>query len=63
MSRFQQQSARVLSALLTLLGLAVVVSTIVRGGGPLSVGVVMGIVLAIFGGARLYLSGVMHDTR
>jgi hypothetical protein len=46
-----------------LLGLAVVVSTIVRGGGPLSVGVVMGIVLAIFGAARLYLSGVMHDTR
>jgi hypothetical protein len=62
-SRLQQQSARVLSALLMLLGLAVVVSTIVRGGGPLSVGVVMGIVLAIFGAARLYLSGVMHDTR
>ena len=46
-----------------LLGLAVVVSTVARGGGPLSVGVVMGAVLTIFGAARLYLSGVMHDTR
>lgn len=62
-SRFHEQSARVLSAVLVLLGLVVVVSTVVRGGGPLSVGVVMGVVLTIFGAARLYLSGVMHDAR
>jgi len=63
MSRFHEQAARVLAAVLVLLGIAVVVSTIVRGGGPLSVGVVMGVVLATFGGARLYLSGVMSEPR
>lgn len=56
-------STRALSALLILLGAAVVVSTVARGGGPLSVGVVMGLVLAGFGAARLYLSGMLHDER
>ena len=50
-----------LSAVLVLLGIAVAVSTVARGGGPLSVGVVMGLVLTIFGAARLFLSGLMHD--
>jgi hypothetical protein len=63
MSRFHEQSIRVLSVVLVLLGIGVVVSTVVRGGGPLSVGVVMGVVLAIFGAARLYLSGVMSEPR
>ena len=52
-----------LSAVLVLLGIAVVISTVARGGGPLSVGVVMGLVLMIFGAARLYLSGVMSEPR
>ena len=63
MSRFHEQAIRVLSAVLVLLGIAVVISTVVRGGGPLSVGVVMGLVLMIFGAARLYLSGVMSEPR
>lgn len=63
MSRVHQHSTRLLAALLVVLGLAVVVSTVVRGGGPMSVGVVMGVVIAVFGAARLYLAGVMHDER
>jgi hypothetical protein len=56
-------STRVLSALVAVLGVVVLVSTIVRGGGPLSVGVLMGLALVAFGAARLYLSGVMRDDR
>lgn len=54
-------STRILGALIVVLGLAVVVSTVARGGGPLSVGFVMGIVLMAFGAARLYLSGLFND--
>jgi hypothetical protein len=62
-SRVQTHSTRVLSALLVLLGIAVFVSTIARGGGPLSIGVVMGLALVAFGAGRLYLSGMMRDDR
>jgi hypothetical protein len=63
MGRVQTHSTRFLAALLILLGVAVLVTTIVRGGGPLSVGVLMGLGLAAFGAARLYLSGLMRDSR
>ena len=63
MRQVHTHSTRVLGALIIVLGLALVVSTIARGGGPLSVGVVMGIVLMAFGAARLYLSGMFSDER
>ena len=46
---------RVLSVLLVVLGLALLVSTIVRGGGPFSVGVLFGLLLGGAGIARLWL--------
>jgi hypothetical protein len=49
-------STRLLSAVLLVLGLALIVSAIVRGGGPLAVGVVLGILLAALGAARLWLA-------
>jgi hypothetical protein len=49
-------STRALSATLLLLGLAMVVSTIARGGGPLAVGVVLGTMLALLGVGRLWLA-------
>jgi hypothetical protein len=61
--RVHHHSTRALAALICLLGLAMVVSTIVRGGGPLSVGVIMGLVFVAFGAARLYLSGILRDER
>ena len=51
-----RQSIRGLSALLVLLGVALVVSTIARGGGPLSLGVVVGVCLAAFGTGRILLT-------
>lgn len=46
---------RVLSVVLVLLGVALLVSTLARGGGPLSVGVLFGVVLGGAGVARLWL--------
>jgi hypothetical protein len=48
-------STRVLSALLVLVGIAMVVSALARGGGALAVGVVLGTLLALLGAGRLLL--------
>jgi hypothetical protein len=50
-------STRVLSGLLMLLGVAMVVSALARGGGPLALGVVLGTMLALLGAGRLWLAG------
>jgi hypothetical protein len=49
-------SSRVLSALLLVVGLAMVVSALARGGGALAVGVVFGVLLAALGAGRLWLA-------
>jgi hypothetical protein len=38
-----------------LLGIAMLVSTIARGGGPLTVGVLLGVLFVVGGGLRLYV--------
>jgi hypothetical protein len=45
----------VLSALMVLLGLAMLATTIARGGGPLATGVIFGLLFVGAGGVRLYL--------
>jgi multisubunit Na+/H+ antiporter MnhB subunit len=49
-------STRVLSGLIMLIGLAMVVSALARGGGALALGVVLGTMLALLGAARLWLA-------
>ena len=49
-------STRLLGAALLLVGVAMVASTIARGGGALAVGVLLGIMLAVVGAARLWLA-------
>jgi hypothetical protein len=48
-------STRVLSSLMVLVGLGLVVSTLVRGGGPLAVGLVVGVLFVGVGAGRLWL--------
>lgn len=50
-------STRVLSVLLFLIGVAMVVSALARGGGPLALGVVLGTLLALLGAGRFWLAG------
>ena len=56
MQRAYLASTRVLSAVLLALGVAMVVSTLVRGGGALALGVVLGTMLALIGAARLWFA-------
>ena len=49
-------STRLLSATLVLVGLAMVVSSVARGGGPLALGVILGIGLTALGAGRLWLA-------
>ena len=56
MERAYSHSTRLLGVLIALLGVAMVVSTLARGGGPLAVGLLLGLLLAGAGAARLYLS-------
>jgi hypothetical protein len=57
-------SARALSVLLILLGLALIASALARGGGVLALGVVVGACLTLAGAGRLWLlRGVRGEPR
>ena len=49
-------STLVTSALLLVIGVAMVVSALARGGGALALGVVLGTMLALLGAGRLWLA-------
>ena len=56
MSRAYLTATRILSGLLVLVGLAMVVSALARGGGALALGVVLGTMLALLGAGRFWLA-------
>ena len=56
MQRAYGASTRALSALMLVLGLAMIASALSRGGGALALGVVLGAVFALIGAGRLWLS-------
>ena len=55
--RAYRQSTRLLGVLICGIGLAMVVTTLVRGGGPLALGVVVGAAFVAIGAGRVYLAG------
>jgi hypothetical protein len=61
--RAYRHSTRLLGALIAVLGVAMVIATLVRGGGPLAVGVVVGVLFAVLGSARVYLAGGVRPRR
>ena len=63
MDRAYLASSRALSALLCVVGVALVVVTLARGGGPLALGVVVGVLFALLGAARLRLGRGIRPTR
>ena len=56
MARAYLGSSRAIAVLLILVGLAMVISTLARGAGPLALGVVLGVMFAVLGAARLWLA-------
>lgn len=55
MRRLYLGSTLALSLLMVLLGAALIVSTVVRGGGVMAIGIVVGAGLALAGAGRLWL--------
>jgi hypothetical protein len=53
-------TSRTLQALIVVIGALLVATTLARGGGPLSLGVVLGVMFMALGAARLYLSSARH---
>ena len=57
MHRAYRQSTRVFAATICGLGVAMIVTTLARGGGGLALGVVVGAAFVVLGAGRLYLAG------
>jgi hypothetical protein len=55
--RVYRHSTRVLGLAISLLGVAMVITTLARGGGPLAIGVLVGVAFALLGLGRAYLAG------
>ncbi len=54
--RIYHGSVRAFSIVFLVLGVAILITTLAAGGGPLSVGVVMGVAFAAVGAGRLWVS-------
>ncbi len=57
MERAYRNSTRVLSVLMIVLGAVMVAVAVAGGGGPLALGVILGVLLVLLGLGRLYLAG------
>jgi hypothetical protein len=54
--RIYRGSVRALSLVFLALGLAILVSTLANGGGPLSVGTLLGVAFLLLGSVRLWIA-------
>jgi hypothetical protein len=57
--RIYRGSIRAFSVVLIAIGLVLIVSTVAAGGGPVSVGILMGIAFVAVGAGRLWISSRM----
>ncbi len=53
--QLHSSSTRVMSVVMILIGIALVVRTLVAGGGAIATGIVLGVLFMLAGLARLYL--------
>lgn len=56
MQRAYRESTRAVGAIICLLGVAMVIITLARGGGPLSIGVIVGVAFAVLGALRVVIA-------
>jgi hypothetical protein len=52
-----RHTTRVMSTVMVVLGIAMIVSTLVNGGGALAVGILLGVLFVAAGLGRLYVLG------
>ena len=63
MDRARRNTTIVLNSVLALLGLTLIVLTISRGGGPLTLGILVGLAFTVLGCARVYLAAGPRSPR
>jgi len=51
-----RKATRVSSIALIVVGIAILVSTVARGGGPLATGILLGVLFCLAGAGRLYVA-------
>jgi hypothetical protein len=54
--RGYREATRAVGAIICVLGIAMVVVTLARGGGPLALGVIVGVAFAILGALRVVIA-------
>ncbi len=54
-SQFHSTSTRLMSLIMIVIGLALLVRTLLAGGGALASGILLGLLFVVAGAARLYL--------
>jgi hypothetical protein len=59
--RIYRGSVRALSVTFLVIGLAILVATLAAGGGPLSVGTLLGVAFVAVGAGRLWVSARMSS--
>jgi len=57
------RSVQLLSLAFLALGVLILISTLAHGGGPLSLGVLLGLAFLAVGAARLWLTGIFRGWR
>jgi hypothetical protein len=50
-----RSATRAMSVVMVVLGVAILISTIARGGGPLAIGILLGVMFVAAGAGRLYV--------
>jgi multisubunit Na+/H+ antiporter MnhB subunit len=56
-------ATRALSAAMVVLGVAIIVRTLVAGGGALAVGLILGVLFVVAGAGRLWVAGLGRGDR
>jgi hypothetical protein len=54
--RAYRESTRAVGAIICVLGIVMVVVTLARGGGPLALGVIVGVAFAVLGALRVIIA-------
>jgi len=56
MERISSNGTRILSIAIAVIGVVIIIRTLAAGGGPASMGILLGAIFLVLGAARLYLS-------
>jgi hypothetical protein len=53
--QIHSSATRTMSAVMVVIGIALIVRTLAAGGGPIAIGVILGVLFVLAGAGRLYM--------